>query len=157
MHKNTLVTQTIKGDMMKSNKDLLASALKTTQMGQTGIRSVDTLPLRSDLMTALHVQLKEYDEFEKKTLALAEKKGWVLDDLHPMVKAMAKATTRTKLSYGNVDSKTAAMMIQGNTRGMIKGLRNLHACDPVDPEVKALCQNLLDCEKDNIKQMQGFL
>lgn len=143
--------------MMKSNKDLLASALKTTQMGQTGIRSVDTLPLRSDLMTALHVQQKEYDEFEKKTLALAEKKGWVLDDLHPMVKAMAKATTRTKLSYGNVDSKTAAMMIQGNTRGMIKGLRNLHACDPVDTEVKALCQNLLDCEKDNIKQMQGFL
>ena len=143
--------------MMKSNKDLLASALKTTQMGQTGIRSVDTLPLRSDLMTALHVQLKEYDEFEKKTLALAEKKGWVLDDLHPMVKAMAKATTRTKLAYGNVDSKTAAMMIQGNTRGMIKGLRNLHACDPVDPEVKTLCQNLLDCEKDNIKQMQGYL
>lgn len=143
--------------MMKSNKDLLASALKTTQMGQTGIRAVESLDLRTDLMTALHVQLREYDKFEKSALSLAEKKGWVLDDLHPMVKAMAKATTRTKLSYGNVDSKTAAMMIQGNTRGMIKGLRNLHACNPVDPEVKSLCQNLLDCEKDNIQQMQGYL
>ena len=143
--------------MMKSNKDLLASAIKTTQMGQTGIRAVESLDLRSDLMTALHVQLREYDKFEKSALSLAEKKGWVLDDLHPMVKAMAKATTRTKLSYGNVDSKTAAMMIQGNTRGMIKGLRNLHAWNPVDPEVKSLCQNLLDCEKDNIQQMQGYL
>ena len=142
---------------MKTNKDILGSVLKTTQMGQTGIRSVDSLPLRSDLTTALHVQLREYDKFEKNVLALAKKKGWVLDDLNPMVKAMAKATTRTKLSYGNVNSKTAAMMIQGNTRGMIKGLRNLHACENVDPEVKTLCQNLIDCEKDNIRQMQGYL
>ena len=142
---------------MKSNKDLLASVLKTAQMGQTGIRSVQTLPLRAELMNALHSQLKEYDKFEKKALCLAEKKGLVLDDLNPAVKAMAKATTRTKLSYGNADSKTAAMMIQGNTRGMIKGLRNLHACEKIDPEIKSLCQDLLDCEKDNIRQMQGYL
>lgn len=157
MHNTVCTGYTKKGDIMKSNKDILGSALKTAQMGQTGIRSVETLDLRSDLMTALLVQRTEYDNFEKAAQALAKEKGWTLDDLHPMVKAMAKATTRTKLSYGNVNSKIAAMMIQGNTRGMIKGLRNLHACDRVDPEVNALCRNLLKCEKDNIQQMQGYL
>lgn len=142
---------------MKSNRDLLSSALKTTQMGQTGIRCVQKLPLRSDLQEALQSQLREYDKIEKEALALGVERGWELDDLHPVVKSMAKATTRTKLAYGNMSSKTAAMMIQGNTRGMIKGLRNLHACNQPDEEVQSLCETLLHCEKGNIQQMQGFL
>ena len=126
-------------------------------MGQTGIRCVQKLPLTTDLQQALQSQLQEYDKFEKDALVLAAERGWDLDDLHPVVKSMAKATTRTKLSYGNVSSKTAAMMIQGNTRGMIKGLRNLHACNQPDNEVKTLCEHLISCEKGNIQQMQGFL
>ena len=65
--------------------------------------------------------------------------------------------TRTRLSFGNIDSKTAAMMIQGNTRGMIKGLKNIHQFTASDERVNTLSQKLLDCEAANIKQMQGFL
>ena len=142
---------------MKDNIDLLSSALKTVQMGQVGIRSVQKLPLRKDLQVVLSDQLKEYDNIERQVMSLASSRGWELDDLHPVAKTMAKATTRTKLAGGRSNSKTAAMMIQGNTRGMIKGLKNLHACSRVDGQVENLCQRLLDCEKSNITQMQGFL
>lgn len=142
---------------MKSNKDVLASILKTTQMGQVGIRAVTDYVSRVDLKTALQDQLKEYDAIEREANAIAASRGWELKDLDPMAKMMSKMYSRTNLSFGNADSKVAAMMIQGNTRGMIKGLKNIHHCQDADNRVKTVSQKLLDCEAANIKQMQGYL
>ena len=50
---------------MKGSKDVLSSILKTTQMGQIGIRSILKTPLRSSLRTELVSQLKEYDAIEQ--------------------------------------------------------------------------------------------
>jgi len=142
---------------LKNSTDVLSSVLKTTQMGQVGIRSVLKLSLQTDLREALKSQLHEYDSIERDALAIANCRGWTLEQLHPIAKRMAEMTTRTKLSFGDSGSKTAAMMIQGNTRGMIKGLKNLHAYKQHDPQVSNISQKLLDCEKANILQMQGFL
>ena len=65
--------------------------------------------------------------------------------------------TRLQLTGRNADSKIAAMMVQGNTRGMIKGLKNLHQFTSSDGQVSMLTQKLLDCEEANIRQMQGYL
>lgn len=142
---------------MKDSKDILSSILKTTQMGQTGIRSVMKLPLRTTLQTALKEQLKEYDTIENEAQSIASSRGWILEELDPSVKAMTAMITRTKLSFGNVNSKVAAMMIQGNTRGIIKGYKNIHQLFTTDERVSTLSQKLLDCESSNVKQMQGFL
>jgi hypothetical protein len=142
---------------MKGSKDILSSIVKTTQMGQVGIRCVLKAPLRATLRTALQSQLHEYDTIEQEAQAIACSRGWTLEELDPTVKTMANMMTRTRLSFGNIDSKTAAMMIQGNTRGMIKGLKNIHQFTASDERVNTLSQKLLDCEAANIKQMQGFL
>lgn len=142
---------------MKSNKDVLASVLKTTQMGQVGIRAVTDYVARVDLKKALQDQLKEYDSIEREANEIASLRGWELKDLDPMAKLMSKMYTRTNLTFGNVDSKVAAMMIQGNTRGIIKGLKNLHHCQDTDARINTISQKLLDCETANIKQMQGYL
>lgn len=142
---------------VKDSKDILSSILKTTQMGQVGIRSVMRLPLRSTLRTALKEQLSEYDTIEQEAQSIASSRGWVLDELDPVAKSMAKMVTRTRLSFGNIDSKVAAMMIQGNTRGIIKGYKNIHQLFSSDERVSVLSQKLLDCESANVKQMQGFL
>ena len=126
-------------------------------MGQTGIRAVLKMQLNGQLETALRSQLREYDSIEQEAHSLAASRGWQLEQLDPAVKAMADMTTRMRLSYGNSSSKTAAMMIQGNTRGMIKGLKNLHHYNNSDERVAVLSRKLLDCEQENIKQMQGFV
>ena len=145
------------GDYMKNSKDLLASVLKTTQMGQIGIRSVLKNQLRPTLITALKSQLEEYDSIEKEALSIAHAKGWKLDDLDPTIKSMTDIMVKARLHFGNADSKAAAMMIQGNTRGMIKSLKNLHHINNSDQRISLLTQKLLDCEEENIRQMQGFL
>lgn len=145
-------------EKMKSNEDMLSSILKTTQMGQIGIRSVLKAPTMSGGMKrALHSQLKEYDAIETETHAIAAQRGLELAELDPAVKAMSDMMTRMKLSYGCNDSKIAAMMVQGNTRGVIKGLKNIHRYDKNDRQITDLSRKLLDCENSNILQMEGFL
>ena len=142
---------------MKGSKDVLSSIMKTTQMGQVGIRSVLNAPLRSSLKDALRSQLREYDSIEREALILASSRGWELVQLDPAVKYMANMMTKTRLRFGNTSSKTAAMMIQGYTRGIIKGYKNLNQFAQPDEQVSKLSRKLLDCEQENIKQMQGFL
>lgn len=142
---------------MKSRQDILSSIVKTTQMGQTGIRTVLRYASNINLKQALKDQLHEYDMIEREALYLASRRGWDVEELDPIAKSMSKMYTHLNLKFGNVDSKIAAMMIQGNTRGMIKGLKNLHHAKSVDSNLNSISQKLLDCESANIKQMQGFV
>ena len=142
---------------MKSSKDVLSSIIKTTQMGQIGIRSVLNAPLRVNLKDALRSQLREYDIIEREALELAASKGLSVKELDPGIKHMTNMMTKARLSFGNCSSKAAAMMIQGNTRGIIKGHKNLNQFAAPDERITALARKLLDCEKENIQQMQGYL
>ena len=142
---------------MKDSKDILSSLLKTTQMGQVGIRSVEKAANGEQLKKALKSQLKEYNQIEQETYALARERGWQLSELNPMARTMADMASRSKLMYNKNDSRIAEMMVQGNTRGVIKSLKNLHRYHQNDGQVTALAQKLLECENNNIKQMEGFL
>lgn len=142
---------------MKDSKDILSSLLKTTQMGQVGIRSVEKAANGEQLKKALKSQLKEYNQIEQETYALARERGWQLSELNPMARTMADMASRSKLMYNKNDSRIAEMMVQGNTRGVIKSLKNLHRYHLNDGQVTAMAQKLLECENNNIKQMEGFL
>ena len=142
---------------MKNSQQILSSVLKTTQMGQIGIRSVLDTRMRPGLRRALEQQLREYDQIETEAHTLAAQRGWELKDLDPAVRMMSDMVTRMKLSAGGTESKIAEMMIQGNTKGMIKGLRNMHQFPREDSRITALSQKLLDTETANIRQMQAFL
>ena len=142
---------------MKNGKEILSSLLKTTQMGQLGIRSCLNTSMRPGLRKALESQLREYDAMESEAHAIASQRGWEVEELDPALRLMTDAMTRMKLSRGNCDSRIADMMIQGNTKGMIKGLKNLHQFPHPDEKLRTLSQKLLDCETANIRQMQSFL
>ena len=142
---------------MKGSKDILSSILKTTQMGQIGIRSILNAPLRASLKDALRSQLREYDSIEREALALAASRGWNLKQLDPAVKHMTNMMSKAKLAFGDTSSKAAAMMIQGNMKGIIKGYKNLNQFAMPDERITVLARKLIDCEKENIQQMQGYL
>ena len=142
---------------MKNSQDMLSSILKTTQMGQIGIRSVLKAGIHHDLRQELESQLQEYDSIEQEAHAIATARGWDLPELNPAIKGMTNMMTRSRLQSGDISSKAAAMMINGNTKGMIKSLKNMHRFTQKDDQVSTLSQRLLDCETDNIRQVQGFV
>ena len=142
---------------MKSNKEVLSSLLKTTQMGQIGIRSVLEAEMKPELRRAMESQLREYDAIESQAHSIAAERNWVLPELNPSIRFMTDRMTKMKLSYGEVNSKIAEMMIRGNTSGVIKGLKNLHQMEQQDDSVSALSLKLLDTESANVDQMKQFL
>lgn len=142
---------------MKNSKEILSSVLKTTQMGQVGIRSVLENSMRPALRKALESQLREYDSIETEAHSIATQRGWEVRELDPAVRVMADMMTRMQLTGRKSDSRIAGMMIQGNTRGMIKSLKNIHQFHDPDEQIQILSQKLLDCETANIRQMQPYL
>lgn len=142
---------------MKNSKEVLSSILKTTQMGQLGIRSALESEMAPELRRAMESQLREYDAIESEAQAIARQRNWELPELNPSIRFMTDRMTRMKLSRGDVNSKIAAMMIRGNTSGVIKGLKNLHQMTEQDKDVQALSNKLLDTESANVHQMKPFL
>lgn len=144
------------GDKMNEEK-LLTSMLHTVQMGQVGIRSVMKNAVDVQLKKELKAQLKEYDALEEETLSLASSRGLTLKDLNPALETMSTLMSKVQLMGGEVDSKIAGMLIQGNTRGMILGLKNLRKAAKADPQTCQLAQRLLNRENINIQKSQQFL
>ena len=142
---------------MKNSREILTSVLKTTQMGQIGIRSVLDTSMRPGLRKALESQLREYDSIETEAHSIATQRGWDMDELDPSVRLWSNLMTRMKLNGRNTDSKIADMMIQGNTMGMTKSLKHLHDYHGKDERVRDLANKLLKTEEANIQQMKKFL
>jgi hypothetical protein len=145
------------GDKMKDNKELLTSILHTVQMGQTGIRSVHANAIRPALRSELDNQLKEYDSIEKEAIQLAKARDMYLSNVNPAIRQMSKIMSQIRLIGGDVDSKIAGMLIQGNTRGIILGVKNLNRADSRDDQVLQLARKLLNLENMNIQKSQQFL
>ena len=142
---------------MMNDKHILTSMLHTVQMGQTGIRSVMPKAISSALKHELNLQLKEYDTLEQETLSLAKSKGLTLTNLNPALETMSNMISKMQLIGGQTDSKIAGMLIQGNTRGVILGLKNLRTASKTDPSVCKLAQKLLDQEDKNIQRTRQYL
>jgi len=113
--------------------------------------------MRSSLRSTLENQLQEYDSIETEAYTIALQRGWELPELDPARRFLRDRITRMKLNGGHSDSRIADILIQGNTKGMIQGLKNLHQFDGQDPQIRILSQKLLDCETAHIRQMQTFL
>lgn len=142
---------------MNKNKEMLTSLLHTVQMGQSGIRAVEHKAVRADLRHELSDQLKEYDAIEKEALRLAQARGWTLTNINPIVTQMSRMMAKVQLMAGEVDSKIAGMLIQGNTRGIILGVKNLNRDDHTDHQVTELAHRLLNRENINIQKSQIYL
>ncbi|MBE6923844.1 MAG: hypothetical protein E7466_01210 [Ruminococcaceae bacterium] len=140
-----------------NDEKMISSIVKTVQMGQFGIRCVQEKATDPQLKLALRDQLKQYDTFEEKAYNLAQQKGWNITPLDPSIQRMSAMMTRMRLIGGHANSKIAEMLVQGNTKGMIKSTRDLHRSGDCDPQLNALAHNLIDSERSNIRQASQFL
>lgn len=142
---------------MKNSKEILSSLLLTTQMGQVGIRSVLDMGMRPGLRKTLESQLQEYNSIESEAHCIASQRGWELKNLEPAVRFMTDRMNRMKLTGRDTDSKIADMMIRGNTKGMIRSLKDQHRYSGKDQQIHILSQKLLDCETAGILKLKTFL
>lgn len=140
-----------------NSKEMLTSVLHTVQMGQAGIQCVQDQAVRPGLKMELRQQLEKYDAMETQAKKLARQHKWELSDIPQSVVKMSDLMTKVRLMGGERDSKIAGMLIQGNTRGMILGMKNLRQGKKADSQVRALAEKLIAQERESIENTQKFL
>lgn len=140
-----------------NNEKMLTSVLHTVQMGQSGIRCVMDSAVRPALKQEMRQQLKTYDQMERQARQLAAQNRVQLRNIHPGILKMSDLMAKARLVGGERDSKIAGMLIQGNTRGMILGMKNLRKGSKTDSEVQALARSLVEQERLSIENSKVFL
>ena len=141
---------------MKDEK-LLKQVLHTVQMGQSGIRCVMDDAINPALKKEMKQQLQAYDAMELDAQRLAMRKGWQIRDISPGLQKMSDVMAKMRLIGGQRDAKIAGMLIQGNTRGVILGTKNLHHSPHADPDVRELTQRLVEQEKAAMVASERYL
>ena len=143
---------------MKTSQEILSSVLKTTQMGQVGIRSVLDTTLNPELRQALVQQLKEYDGIETEAHNIASQRGWELKELDSAVRMMSNMVCRMKLTGADATSKISEMMIQGSSMGITEAVKKLHQYEnDVEKDIKKLMERLQEFEEENVEKLKEFL
>ena len=142
---------------MKDSKQVLTSVLHTAQMGQSGIHAVIDRAVNPELQLLLQEQLTEYKTIEVESRRLAARHGWEIPPRNKVLAWMSTTGAKCRLLVGETDSIIAGMLIQGNTRGMILGIKNLKQTQGVDESVETVANKLLNLENVNIQKSQEFL
>ena len=137
--------------------EMLHHIHKSTEMGREGILSVLGSAKDTALRTALEQQLTEYEQMMGSSARLLEERGKTPKGVPAAAKLSARMTSAVKTWMDPSPSKIAEMMVQGNTMGMTKSLRQMRTYASEDGRVKDLADKLLQTEEANIQQIKGFL
>ena len=138
---------------MQNEIEMLRSIRQSTEMGCSGIRAVLPEAQNPAMQSALRSQWKEYDSIYAEANRLLRERG-----VHPLAKYGSMLTAKLRVrSSRNTTARIAEMLVQGNTRGMVKSMQNLRAMGVLDPKVSSLSTRLLQTEQANIEEMKHFL
>lgn len=142
---------------MQQDCEMLNRIRKSTQMGQVGIHAIMKGDINPQFHRALKQQLEEYDEINKQADRLLQEHGGKPENLGLLAKWGNRVATSMKHKVDGSTSKLAEMMVEGNTKGMIKSMQSIRSLGVLDPKVSALSNRLLQTEQANIDQMKQYL
>lgn len=144
--------------MNSDEQHMLQDIRKTAQMGCYAIDALPKNKAGRSLQQALDAQFKEYDSIFQEADRLLRAADVEPRDIPTMARYGSMVASRMRIRASREPSaKIAEMMLQGNTKGMIKSLHNIRTCGVVDPKISSLSTRLLQTEQANIEQMKSHL
>lgn len=143
---------------LENDVAMLNSIRQATQMGCYGIKVVMNETANRDFRAALRQQHAEYEEIYSEADRLLRERGGKVRDIHPLAKYGSAMSSKMRIrSSVDPTAKIAELMLQGNTRGMIKSMHNIRTMGVLDPKVSSLSNRLMQTEQANIDQMKQYL
>ena len=143
--------------LSEADRAVLDESFQNTRMAGEAIHMVIGKVEDEDLALDLNRQACRFLQFEEKLQQMYAREHETPPRDHVVDKTMLWGGIQMNTLMDDSTEKLADMMIQGNTRGLIQGIRGLHQYPSRDDRVSGISQKLLDCETANIRQMQQFL
>ena len=143
---------------MEMDIQMLNSIRKATQMGVYGIQAVMNETGNSELRNELHKQMEEYERISEEGDRLLTEHGGQPKNIGPMAHYGSSLSAKMQVRMAkDRDAKVVELMMQGNTKGMIKSIHNNHIMSILDPKVSGLSNRLLQTEQSNIDTLKKYL
>lgn len=127
----------------------------------TGMESLDQIldkvgdmNFKDDLV----YQFEEYKNILSKLDETYEKLGGErLDDPPPIQKTMGWTSIQVQTMMDKSNSHISELLIQGNTMGIIKGVKQLNQNPDCDEEVKEIVNEFVKMQENNIEKLKTYL
>lgn len=143
---------------MQNDTNMLNAIRQTTKMGSYGIQCVIDETASRPFRSALRSQLEEYDAIYNEADRLLRERGGKVKNVNPIAKYGAAMSSKMRVrASADPTGKIAELMLQGNTRGMIKSIHNIRTMGVLDPKISSLSNRLLQTEQANIDEMKQYL
>ena len=143
---------------MENDIPMLQEIRKTTQMGCYGIKTVIDETMHRQFRGALRSQMNEYEEIFNEADRMLRQRGAEPKSISPFARYGSAMSSKMRVrASAELTAKSAELMLQGNTRGMIKSMHNIRTMGVLDPKVSSLSNRLLQTEQNNIDQMKQYL
>lgn len=143
---------------MTNDIPMLNEIYKATEMGCLGIQTVMDETADRRFRGALRQQLAEYRALSEEAEQLLREHGASAKGIPLAARVGSTVSAKMRVrAAADPTSKIAELMLQGNTRGMIKSMHNLRTMGMLEPKVSSLSNRLLQTEQANIDQMKQYL
>lgn len=143
---------------MENDIPMLQAIRKATQMGCYGIKAVIDETAHRPFRNALRSQFNEYEKIFNEADYLLKERGAEPKNISPFARYGSAMSSKMRVRASvEPTAKIAELMLQGNTRGMIKSMHNIRTMGVLDPKVSCLSNRLLQTEQANIDQMKQYL
>ena len=143
---------------MENDIPMLQEIRKSTQMGCYGIEAVINETTHRPFRNALRSQYNEYEEIFNEADRLLSQRGATPKNIGYFARYGSTMASKMKVRASTEPTaKIAELMLQGNTKGMIKSMHAIRTMGALDPKVSSLSSRLLQTEQANIDQMKQYL
>lgn len=142
---------------MTDSEQILSDLLCTTRFLQTEFRDGIDTASGASLRSMLKLLLKELDTIEWETSTVTQSRGFYFDGFPPLSYLFSSSLNRIRLYFQNKDSDIAEMLIQFETKAMIRTTKHLNASTSTDPTTQLLAHRFLSFIRASIRNLQEYL
>lgn len=145
---------------MKENCELLEHIYKDSEMASYTLTKLirDIKDKDNKIKKDLEDILKEYEEWNKKTLKYLKKEKAEIKDANIMEKMMARMGTKKEVESDNSDSSIAKMIIKGISTGTVDMQNKIKTYDKeVDKQSIKLAKEFLTFQETAIDKLKEYL
>lgn len=142
---------------MSSNLEILNEIHKGLVMGMESLSVITSKVGDQNFKDDLNYQYERYENILNRVNKKYQELGNQADDTSPMQKVMGWTQIQFNTISDKSNSHISEMLIQGNTMGIIKGVKELNQNPKADKDIKQILTDFVELQQNNIEKLKTYL
>ena len=142
---------------MSSDLEILNEIHKGLVMGMESLSVITSKVGDQNFKDDLNYQYERYENILNRVNEKYQELGSQADDTSTMQKVMGWTQIQFNTISDKSNSHISEMLIQGNTMGIIKGVKELNQNPKADKDIKQILTDFVELQQNNIEKLKTYL